>query len=421
MKKLFLLLLLSAPAFGQKLNQLPAAGPLTGTELVWMLQNGVDVAGTVAAIEGTTVPPGTVLCNASGTQAPAAPCYSLPSGFTANASLITSGIFNVNQIPGVATRYSAGITVSPAVSYADLGNIVAECGAGAWTAVLPPIQPTGTLNAITPGGFNLIIDNPTAALGVACVGAGTVTATTSTINGSTNPVTIPLGSSAIISADNSPAPIGNYILIPIGTGSGSGGATLGANTFTGPQTIVSSGFNIYLCDSASGTNGGCWNIYSNAGSGNLEISAVSDSLATNHNGIGLSRATTSGAALANITLGNGTDPNLLVTMDGMPSAGGTAPTVSNLGNSCSGANPTVNGGSWSFDFLLGTTGGGICTFVVTWPLALAAPSTMVCSGSDSGTGNTTITQTNTNARVVSFKTGTGTVSTDVIVMQCSRH
>ena len=332
-------------------------------------------------------------------------------------------VFNYSLFPGSSTRYNTTSTISPAINYLDNGNLVVQCGSGTWTGVLPAIQALGTPSAITAGAYQQILYAPlTASISgslVTCSGTGSITATTSTINGNPGSTSypIPLGGSFFIFTDTSVPPAGNYVIVPLNS-IASGGATLGANTFTGAQTIQSAGFNLWLDDTSAGTNGGWWNVYSVAGSGNLYIAASNDAQSTNHNGIGIGRISSTSPVISNVNLGNATDASIELNMYGMPVAFGTPPTV--VLNTCSTSTVTVNGGTAGFDFLLTGSGGGPCGITVTWPIALAAANSMFCLATDVGQ-HTPVNQSNKASRILTFQTGSTTAATDDVQMQCWSH
>jgi hypothetical protein len=382
-------------------------------------------------------------------------------------TITTNGTISLN---GSSVRYSTGSTVSPAPAYTDNGNIIIQCGSGSWTATLPAISAFGTSNAITPGGFQAVLDNPTNAQGVSCSGTGSLTATTSTLNGSSSAISIALGTAVFIAADNSTAPPGNYIVAPWG-GSGGGGATLGANTFTGNQTLQYAGPLAYFDDTGSGTNGGWWSLGTATTTGNFVIAALNDALSTTHAAINIQRLTDSSASLQVISLGNTTDAPRVdsygnvrgalfygTSSFGTPTVPGTggycySPTTNNWTCGTNGASATnidanqnfdtygsrvalgsvptltptsnctsfssVTGGAAAFSWTQTSATTGVCAFTVTWSSAQAAPNGWVCNGSEASQG-TTLFQTNGTLHTLyaTMKTGATTANGDLYVLHC---
>lgn len=169
----------------------PAAGAIINSNfnfLYGLPANSLDASGTILGVTG-------------GSPAYPAALTAIPTGVTADASLITTGSFSLALLPGSSVRYVAASSV--ALVSTDNGNVVSESYATAWTATLPQV---GTSN-ITAGAFQLLLINTGA-------GAGTLTPTTSTINGGAS-ITIAPGSWALIFADNSSSP-GNYVAVAAG-------------------------------------------------------------------------------------------------------------------------------------------------------------------------------------------------------------
>lgn len=299
-------------------------------------------------------------------------------------------VFNYSLFPGSSTRYNTTSTISPAINYLDNGNLVVQCGSGTWTGVLPAIQALGTPLAITAGAYQQILYAPlTASISgslVTCSGTGSITATTSTINGNPGSTSypIPLGGSFFIFTDTSVPPAGNYVIVPLNSVAAAG-ATLGANTFTATQTISANGPNILLQDTngSIGSNGGWWNIYSPAGSGNLCLSAIVDALTTNHNIICGDRTSDSTAAQSVVTLGNSTDQQN-IEMFGVPTTGGTVIAVTCVTN-CSGSIASAVGGAPRTAFSTFTftgTSSQTMTVQLACPAGAGATHECQCGGSD---------------------------------------
>lgn len=367
-----------------------AATPIAMTAAQAKILLGIaasDVSGLAAiATSGSVsdlapIANGTLLGN--GGASPAAPSVqtAIPSGITADSSLITSGILAQALLPAPNTRYAS--TTSLTLSSTDNGNAVAQSNAAAVAATLPQIG-TSSIAA----GFQVLLLNQGA-------GTITVTPTTSTINGAST-LTVPQGQDCLIVADNATSP-GNY------------------NTLCGMPTQL-------LASSLVGgtnTNSTAY-IFTNASWASVGWAVLGTACGNTNT----ARSNNPGGS-GSPTFGICTNGSQAVTWDGQgiqqpinpPVDVGSSPTITTASGTC--VVGSKHGGPIQGSFAV-TSGSGTCTFTIS-----GLPGTHNAgSGAVSNTGYagrmSDLTQTSgllqtgaLSATSISF-TGTGIVTSDVL-------
>ena len=203
---------------------------------------------------------------------------------------------------GSMPRYPNSATVT--ITSADLGNIVANCYAGSATATVPAIN----TSSITPNAFQFgIINASTASCTTQTL---TITPTSPTTVNELTSLTLAAGASAFFFADNNTSGSGNYNYVAFVSSGGASGAGLGANTFTGAQTVSYGAPSVYLQDTAqSGTNISDWGFSLITGTnGQMCWSALKDGFTTGGtNAICATRGasgSSSGQGVTTMTYGN---------------------------------------------------------------------------------------------------------------------
>lgn len=269
--------------------------------------NSVVLTGDVTSVAGSNVTTVDTLLGGLGIAPSAYTDTTNAANIFINGNALSTNGQSLSQyVLEAGTRYPAASAIS--IASTDGGNLIIQCYGSSWTATLPAI---GATSGILPGYFNALIEAPTTLNGSSCVGTGTLSVTTSTMNGSSSTIPIALGTTLLIYTDLTTSP-GNYNVINLGAA---------LSTLPTPITISGSGFNLYLQDTGSGTNGGWWNIYSNSASGNLCIAATNDAKSSNHNGICFDRSTDSTASLSLTVLGNSTDAQVAESYGGFKGPG----------------------------------------------------------------------------------------------------
>ena len=316
----WLLALLASPAFAanQTIPNLPAATGMTGSELLWGVQNGVDVRFTSGQIASLAVGGGGI---------PTIPLTGLLYGNGANpvTALTLGGDCTMNYVTGAVTclktngtAFGALATLAPGTGVATaLGNTSAGANGVAvlnGSGILPVAQGgTGGLLPIANGGTGTASPSIVAGTGITLSGSWpnqTVNATSVVNSGSTNNVAYYAGSGTAVSGETLSA------LLDASLGSTQGSVIYrGASTWT----VLAPGTSGYFLQtqgssanptwaSASGSSG----CTTGGSSGNMLVASGTGTCITDTNASLVNGAMTLGSSgtAGSVTMGNATSGTL---------------------------------------------------------------------------------------------------------------
>ena len=274
----------------QTITQLPTAGPITGTELVPIVQNGGTYSTTAAALAGSPVQTYTYLTVTQTPQLANSRYVGATNGLTVTDGG-AQGVFNITTVGALSSLVASGTGIQVKTSSTAItGRSIAVSGSGlsiadgSGVSGNPTIALDGTVASLANNsgtGFLALPGNGT-------VAGRTLTGTANQI-GITNPNGI-AGSPVFSIADNPVIPGTGGVVVPAGTTGQRGTGTLGNfrynsttglfEGYNGAWTAFASGSGVTSIATGTGLTGGP---ITSTGTISLDNTAVTPGAYTNAN------------------------------------------------------------------------------------------------------------------------------------------